>query len=407
MKKQFLHRLVALLLVLSVSTRLCKIARAWEENQIDFSTTNQNSFDWGEISLFDFEEASFGSEGISSLIWGAGTTTITEAKPIDISTQNFNFNQIGRNESVALHTGVNNQIDIYSIDAYSFTEPLNIAIEGKTFGMRSLTPTQATPVVSVIFENPAIDGSWFGHSAIRIGNTVYDLEKIHLKLGHDIYRYRERDYYKDVLNDGQPQQGVELNFMVPDQIKQLETNLKQRVLLGGTFNYDLLNQECANVVEDEFARVGILFPNDFFEVPDKTLNQANILNQINKTPMTNWKEKSNLYSGFSSSGDLKRIFQRAGEFNKFSLVNKVGELPAVKSYLNNLGNEMDNLRAITPVGLIDAYFGTVDFDSASFTRGARGPSFRGIDEYLSKGPATFSAIDNLDFSTSFNSINIK
>lgn len=412
MNNQFLHRSVALLLVLSVSIWLCKIARAWEENQTDVSTTRQDSFIGNYISPFDFAEASFGSEGISSLMWRTGTTTITGAKPIDISRQGFNSNQIGGNEFKL------DALDTYSftdseIGTHSYAEPLNVAIEDKSFGMRSLTPTQTAPVVSVIFEDKFwkdTEGhsqiSFFGHSAIRIGNTVYDIEKIHLKLGHDIYKYRERAYYKDALNDGQPEQEVKLNFMVPGQIEQLETNLKKRVELGGLFNYDLLNQECANVVEDEFARVGVLFPNNYFEFPIVTLNQAKTLNQINKTPMTNWKEKSSLYSGFSSSGDLKRMFQTTGDFKNFGLIDRVGEFPAVKGYLSNLGNEMDNLRTVTPASLIDACIETVDFDSASFTRGARGPNLSGIDDYLSN-QSSFSAIDKLDFSASFNNINIK
>ncbi len=76
------------------------------------------------------------------------------------------------------------------------------------------------------------------------------------------------------------------------------------------------------------------------------------------------------------------------------------------TFVNNLRNAWDNLKAVTPIGLIDACFETVDFDSVDFYKGTRGPDFTGIDDYLSKGPSTFSAIDKLNLSTPLNITNI-
>ena len=76
------------------------------------------------------------------------------------------------------------------------------------------------------------------------------------------------------------------------------------------------------------------------------------------------------------------------------------------TFVNNLRNVWDNLKAGMLIDLIDACFETVDFDSVDFYKGTRGPDFTGIDDYLSKGPSTFSAIDKLDFSTPLNITNI-
>lgn len=92
--------------------------------------------------------------------------------------------------------------------------------------------------------------------------------------------------------------------------------------------------------------------------------------------------------------------------NEFNITQIETDYHTKPSTIGTKRNVWDNLKAGMLIGLIDACFETVDFDSVDFSKGARGPDFIGIDEYLSKGPSTFSAIDKLDLSTPLNIANI-
>ena len=134
-------------------------------------------------------------------------------------------------------------------------------------------------VVEVIYEEP-IGWSPFGHSAIRIGDKVYDVNdqgegtgKVHI---------RERDW-EDVLNDERGQQTAEV--AMTDELKQqLKENIESEV--GSKYDFNPLTNNCADWVEDKLRKIGVNIPDDSPNCPADTLQQV-----LDLPPIVNGEEE--------------------------------------------------------------------------------------------------------------------
>ena len=140
-----------------------------------------------------------------------------------------------------------------------------------------VAPVSAAPVVEVIYEEP-VGWNPYGHSAIRIGDKVYDVSKEGEGTGKT--QIRERDW-ADVLNDERGQQTAEV--AMTDELKQqLKENIESEV--GSEFDYNFLTNNCADWVEDKLREIGANLPDNTPDYPADTLQQVAALPPIPELP---------------------------------------------------------------------------------------------------------------------------
>lgn len=130
-----------------------------------------------------------------------------------------------------------------------------------------VVPVSATLTVEVIYEEP-VGWNPFGHSALRIGDKVYDVSKEGEGTGKTNIRERNWD---DVLKDERGQQTAEVP-LTAEQKQQLKENVESEV--DSEFDYNFLTNNCADWVEDKLRNVRIEVPDNTPDFPKDTLHQV-------------------------------------------------------------------------------------------------------------------------------------
>ena len=128
---------------------------------------------------------------------------------------------------------------------------------------------EAFTMVEVIYEKPQFPNP-FGHSAIRIGDKVYDVNK-NKKTGK--WRIRERDWKnvsgKEVDKRGEETARVPLTKEQANQLlKKIENEVRDE------FDYNFITNNCADWVEDKLREVGVNLPDNLIQFPKSTLGQV-------------------------------------------------------------------------------------------------------------------------------------
>lgn len=119
-----------------------------------------------------------------------------------------------------------------------------------------IVPVSVAIVVEVIYEDAV---NPFGHSAIRIGDKVYEVIKDEVGKAH----IGERNW-DDVR---QPRAEISLT---DEQIQNLLGNIE----VGSEFDYNYVTNNCADWVEDQLRGVGVDIPDEIVTTPAGTLKQA-------------------------------------------------------------------------------------------------------------------------------------
>ena len=130
-----------------------------------------------------------------------------------------------------------------------------------------VVPVSAASVVEVIYEEPIVPNP-FGHSAIRVGDKVYDVSKEGEGSGKTHIRER---YWADVLNDERGQQTAEVT-MTDELRQQLREHIEDQV--GDDYDFNFITNNCADWVEDQLRWIGFNIPDDTWNSPKITLWQA-------------------------------------------------------------------------------------------------------------------------------------
>lgn len=153
---------------------------------------------------------------------------------------------------------------------YNTTIKVKVVSMVLTLLVLGIMPVSAAEIVEVIYEEP-VGWNPFGHSAIRIGDKVYDVSKEGGGTGK--VNIRERDY-DDVLNDNRGQQTAEVPLS-DEQKQKLKENIVS--VVGSEFDYNFITNNCADWVENKLRDVGIDIPDDLIQFPEDTLNQVKAL----------------------------------------------------------------------------------------------------------------------------------
>jgi len=122
-------------------------------------------------------------------------------------------------------------------------------------------------VVEVLFEVPVGWNRW-GHSALRVGDKVYDISKE--GEGEGKTHIRERDW-SDVCSDERNQWGarISLDEETANVFKEFCQNE-----VGKEFDYNFLTNNCADWVEDKLRMIGVDLQDDPIQKPRKTWEQT-------------------------------------------------------------------------------------------------------------------------------------
>ena len=132
-------------------------------------------------------------------------------------------------------------------------------------------------IVEVIYEKPQFPNP-FGHSAIRIGDKVYDVNK-NKKTGK--WGIRERNWTdvkgKDVDRRGEETERVPLT---KEQANQLKDSLEKEYNKHDEFDFNFITNNCADWVEDKLREVGVNLPDNLIQFPKSTLGQVPKCNPI-------------------------------------------------------------------------------------------------------------------------------
>lgn len=166
---------------------------------------------------------------------------------------------------------------------------------------RRMNHLPRTPTVSVLFESP-IRQNPGGHSAIKIDNTIYEIDKLQDGNGLVI----DSRTYDDITNDNRSEKWIKVDFLSTEQIIQLENNLKQSV--ETKINYNYIDNNCCNFVKDHFGKIGASFPDNYIDTPTNTYNQTIKMNQT-YTPPVDWRIKGSQFG--TTSYDVNESIRKA------------------------------------------------------------------------------------------------